>query len=387
MYRAMAIDQLKEGIQSGLRQQDGEDDATFEVRRKLIQNNLKQIEDMVNEADQFTIGWAIDRQTRSTYLDVDMTARQNSDLAKKFANFKASPSSYSGFTVPKSALALGGSQVISKEDAEQGSAALDGLKTTFLAQIDKSDDIPDAATKTAIKGIVTDLVEALRGTMLSGKSDGALSVMLGAKTLTGVAGLYVADPTKVESALKKLGDLPSKDPNRPKIKFNSDKYGDVRFHTVQLPVPPNEDLAKVVGSTLDVVVGIGAKSVYVGLGTDALGAVKKAIDKSKADATKPAAPGFAILSVQPIVEFAGAMEPNPLNQALAAELAKVPGKDHIEFQIKPITNGISYHIEVQEGVLNLLGVVAKMQNGPPGGGGANFGPPGAGNPKRLQPAR
>ncbi len=267
------------------------------------------------------------------------------------------------------------------------SAGLDTLKATVQQEIDKSDDLPDDATKTAAKAIVVDLIEALKGTVASGKSDGGLSLLLGSKTLTGIAGLYIAEPARVESALKKLSELSAKDPNIPKIKFNSDKYGDVRFHTAKFPVPPDEDLAKVIGSTLDVAVGIGAKSVYVALGTDALGALKQAIDKSKADATKPIGPGFATVSAQPIVEFAGALEPNPLNQALAAELAKLPGKDHIQLLVKPITNGVTYHIEVQEAVLNLIGVAAKMKAGGPPGGGAGFAPPGGGNGPRPQRAR
>lgn len=119
MYRTMAVDQLKEGIRAGLKQQDGEDDATFELRQKLIQNQMKALEDIVNDADQFTLGWAIDQQTRSTFLDVSMTARANSELAKKFAGIKASPSNYSGFTAAKSAFSAGFSQSITKDDAEQ----------------------------------------------------------------------------------------------------------------------------------------------------------------------------------------------------------------------------------------------------------------------------
>ncbi len=370
MYCSMAIDQLKEGIKLGLQQQEGEDESTYELRQKLIQDQLKSLEDVINDADQFTLGWAIDQENKLTYLDVSMTAKANSDLAKKFGGFKDTPSGYSGFSVPGAAFSVGLSQTMDKADTAQATAAIDALKSTANQEIDKSTDLPDDDTKAAAKAIVGDLLEALKSTVASGKTDGGLSLLLGAKTLTGMLGVYIADTARVESALKKLSELAAKDPNIPKLKFNADKYGDVRFHTAKLPVPPDEDVAKVVGSTLDVVIGIGPKSVYVGVGSEAIGSLKKAIDKSKADASKAIPPGFAIVSVQPILEFANAMEPNPLNGALLAELSKTPAKDHIQLLVKPITNGVTYHLEVQEAVLNLLGVAAKMQGGGP--------PPGAG---------
>jgi hypothetical protein len=376
MFRSLAIDQMKEGIEAGLKQQPGEDDATFELRRKLVLSRTKVLDDIINDADQVTIGWGIDQQAKSTSLDISMTAKPNSELAKKVAASVPVPSSYNGFNVAKSAFTLGFSQTVTKDDIAQLGATLDSLKVTALQEIDKSHDLPDDGAKTAAKGIVVDLIEALRSIGADGKSDGGFSLLLGSKTLTGLGGLSLGNPMKVESALKKLSDQAAKDPNIPKIKFDAEKYGDVRFHTAKLPVPPNEDVAKVVGSTLDVAVGIGPKNVYFGFGTDVLGTIKKAIDKSKTDTSKPIAPGFAIVSAQPILEFANVMEPNPLNQALAAELAKSPGKDHIQLLASPITNGVSYHLEIQEAVLNLVGVGVKMNSGAGGGRQNGFGPPG-----------
>jgi hypothetical protein len=378
MYRSMAIDQLKAGVQFGLQQQPDEDEATFELRQKMIQNQMKSFEDLINEADQITIGWSLDQKAKLTALDVNVTALTDSDLAKKFAMVKQAPSNYSGFAIPNAAMSVGFTRAIAKDDIEQANSGLDALKATAEQEIDKSDDLPDDNAKSAAKEIVGALLEALKSTIASGKTDGEASLLLGSKKLTVIAGVYIAQPADVEKALKKLAEVSAKDPSAPKFKFNADKHGDVRFHTAKFPVPPG-DLAKVIGSSLDVAVGIGPKSVYLGLGTDMLGALKSAIDKSKVDASKLVAPSFVDISVRSILEFANAVEPNPLNQALSDELAKAPEKDHLQAVLKPISNGAAFHLEIQEGVLNLIGVAANMQNGGPpprkaGPGGAGRAP-------------
>ena len=292
-----------------------------------------------------TLGWSLDQSQRVTALDFGLTGLPDSSLAKKFANSKEAPSGFSGFVVGKAAFSLGVTQTMGPADAQQTAAAIDAFKANALKEIDKSKNLPDEEAREAAKDMVSDLFDAVKGTLASGKADGGGSLLLGTKRLTGLAGVYVADPSKVEAAIKKLAAIASKDPKSPKINFNADTYGDIRFHTAQFPVPPTEDVAKVVGDTLDVAVGIGPKSVYFGLGTDALAAVKKGIDKSKTEAAKKVPPAAADLALTQVIEFANAIKPNELNDALAAELAKTPDKDHVRLLAKPIDRGVSYHFE------------------------------------------
>ncbi|HEY1785887.1 MAG TPA: hypothetical protein VGG30_10075, partial [Pirellulales bacterium] len=68
------------------------------------------------------------------------------------------------------------------------------------------------------------------------------------------------------------------------------------------------------------------------------------------------------VSLQPILDFASVLKPD--DQALAAvlaEVAKTPGKDHIHLENKPQQNGVSYRLELQEGVLKALGLAIRQQ--------------------------
>ena len=181
VYRTMAIDQMKDAVRANLKQQPGEDDSTFELRQKLTQTQMQAMEDIVNDADLFTFGWAIDPSARLTSLDVSMTGRTGTELAKKFASLKAVPSNFAGFTSTKAAFSAGVSQAVTKDDADQLGATLDNLKVSMGREIDKSNDLPDDATKTAAKAMLDDLAEAIKGTLASGKIDGGVSLLLARK--------------------------------------------------------------------------------------------------------------------------------------------------------------------------------------------------------------
>ena len=210
---------------------------------------------------------------------------------------------------------------------------------------------------------VADLLDALNATIASGKSDAGGSLLLGSKTLVGIVGLYMADTAKIDSAVKRWQLPRPRILKAPKINLNAEKFGDITFHTAKLPVPPTEDIAKVVGGTLDVAVGVGPKSVYLGIGNGSIEGIKKAIDRSKTPAGKPMSVDVVLGQ---IFDFANALQPNPVTQMASGELTKAAGKDHIRLITQPISNGVTYHLEAQEGVLNLLGIATKMQGGPQG---------------------
>ena len=95
---------------------------------------------------------------------------------------------------------------------------------------------------------------------------------------------------------------------------------------------------------------------------DPLAVMKKAIVDSKAGATTKVSPGVVDVSLQPILDFVSVFTPdNGDLAALLTELAKTPGKDHVHLQLKPQQNGISYRLELQEGVLKAMGLAAKQQ--------------------------
>jgi hypothetical protein len=362
MFRDMAVDYIKQ-LNQTLPSPDDEDEATKEKRRQLLDNQAKSFEEMINTIDQFTLGWAIDQSADTSHLDVTLTALPDSNLAKKLNAQKDTTSSYTGFMVPKGAVVLNSSQTLLVDDIQQAAQGIDTFQASVTNEIENSPDITDDDSRAAAKRIVAEASQAIKATIQSGKIDFGGSWLVGDRQFTILFGAYIKEPDELEKAFEDLVKVVSKDPNFPGTKFDLVTDGDVRFHTWTSPVPADDKVNRAIGKELKVAVGFGQQSVYVGVSTDdPLPGLKKAIADSKAGGSKKVSPGVVDVSLKPILEFASVLNPDDdTTAAVLAEVAKIPGKDHIHLQVRPLTDGVSYRLELQEGVLRALGLTAKLQ--------------------------
>ena len=255
-----------------------------------------------------------------------------------------------------------------KTSKDTGGQLAAGLQT-FLAQamqhIDSQTSLNDDSKKLA-KEMVKEIFSAVQTTLESGRIDAGATLNMSDKSMTLVAGAYVAEPSKVEDALKKFAKLMENEPGFSGIKFNAAEYKGIRFHTTSVAVPKEEEISKVLGEKLDIAVGTGPKSVYLAMGTDSMKLCKAAIDKSKADASKQQPPIQLHVSLAPIFRFAAAMHDEPRVKGLAEELAKAKGKDRVHVTISPDGDSIRLRILAEEGVMQLLGSAFRQSGGLPG---------------------
>jgi hypothetical protein len=113
----------------------------------------------------------------------------------------------------------------------------------------------------------------------------------------------------------------------------------------------------VFGQNLDVAIGIGKDLACLSIGNDAVSALKGALDKSGTP-SKVAGPQMHV-SLVPILKFAAAQ---------GAMLEKSGGGDKISLLAKAETNGVSYRLEIQEGVLKAIGQAAILTRAGQAGG-------------------
>lgn len=179
-----------------------------------------------------------------------------------------------------------------------------------------------------------------------------------------VAGGFVADGKSVEKDLKRLVELAKQSKENPgvEVKFDAATHGGVTLHTITVPVPAREEEArKILGDKMLTVIGTGATSIYVAFGNDSMELLKEVIDSSTA-ATGQTAPMTLNVSLAPIMAFAASVDDDPIVAGLAEALKNGQGKDHIAISSKAIERGVAYRVEVEEGVLQLIGQAAKMKN-------------------------
>lgn len=358
MFRNLAVQSLKQGVQQGLQPLPDEDDEAFQARKKIVEAQLAQMTMLVEETDTVTIGWSVEPKEHVTFLDFAMTAKPNSKFAKQFATMKQAKTDFAGFLDSDAAIRLlFVSQTTNQADIAQSVAMLDALAERAKKQIDQDTDLPNDEARQKVKSAIDDVMSVVKQTVKEGKIDGGLLVKLDPDALTAAVGGRVADGKPLESALKKLASVAENDPNFGGVDWNFAQYQGVRFHRLQAPVQ-DEKAQKLLGEKLTVVVGIGPKSAYVALGKNSLETLKAVIDKSKADPGKQVPPVKLVVSVGDILKFAAAQENDP-KLARAAKVAQGEDvKDNVVLTVSPIPNGFREHIVVQEGVLKAIGAVS-----------------------------
>lgn len=188
--------------------------------------------------------------------------------------------------------------------------------------------------------------------------------MLDAKTIDFAAGGLVADGKAIEDSFKRLIELAKNEPDFPTVKLNSGSHGGITFHSVTAPIPDSEKEARdILGDKVNIVLGTGPKAVYIAFGKNAESLLKQVIDKSAQDGSISVPPMQLNVALLPILKFAASVDPN---NEIVPELVKVlekSGKDKINFTSKPIKNGSNLRIQVEEGVLQIIGAGAQKAQG------------------------
>jgi hypothetical protein len=370
-FRNMAIEQLRAGMEQGLERNPDESDAQFEMRKQMAQAQVEQFSQLLEDADQLSVGWSLDGREERTFLDFEMTAAPGSKMARQLAEYENLTTNYAGFYQPESAATLTFAAQMAEEDITQAAQMFDGVRAQVMQQIAQEAEFPDEATREAVKAAVGDFFDAFVATMKEGKLDGGAVLNMSPEGVTFVAGGLVADPSKVEDGLKKLEALAEKEEDFPGITWNAQTHGDISFHTIQVPVPEHEaDARQLLGDTMEVAVGIGEKSAYFALGKNAVERTKEIIDASKANPGKQVPPMELTVSLSPILSTAAKIKPDPVVTSIAEMLeSEAAGRDHIHMVEQVIENGIKIRIELEEGVLRAIGTaVQEGQKAQQGGG-------------------
>ena len=213
------------------------------------------------------------------------------------------------------------------------------------------------------------LLDVVSATVEQGRIDAGASLKLAGESPTLVAGAAVAETAKVEELVKQAAAQIKKEAPQLTVALNAAEHEGVKFHRFSLPTQDMEKdapkLRAVLGEQIDVLVGVGKQNVYLAAGQGGLEAVKQSIDAS----VKPAAnapPTRAVLAAGQIAQFAARVSDGEAQQSaekIAGILAKTPGKDRVTMTAALIPQGQKMRIEIQEGILALLGALPTLSQG------------------------
>ncbi|MGD0655470.1 MAG: hypothetical protein ABSA16_14100 [Thermoguttaceae bacterium] len=340
--------------------------AQASMQPEMMKQNIEQIETLSKELDEVMLGVTLDRQTSSAYLDVELTAKPGTNLAAQLAAVKPGKTDFAGLKLPGAAVTVNATSTCTDEDVARAKKTLDIIRASAQDGL-KEQDLPKDQLDLA-SDVLNQLFDVAIKTIELKKTDYGAVLVLEPNAITLAAGSIVADGTKLEDILKKLyAEAEKNDPDAAKlVKLNAETYKDIRFHTFSMPTP-DPKLAALTGDTLDVVLGIGDKQVFVAAGRDAVKTLKEAIDKSLSEAGKEIPSSEIVVSALKIAKFVSAVADDNQSKAVADKMAdtleKSGGKDHLTIISQPITNGARVRLELEEGILKALGGIEPGMGG------------------------
>ncbi len=365
--REMFIDQLRSGMEGSLDQEEGESDEQYKLRKSMAEHQLEAMSQGMNELDEVTVGWNVDRAGKRIYIDAITTALPGSKAAKQFAAYKANatPSKFAGFLVPEALFSLHAHSVLSEEDRAQTEEAVAAMRQQAMAALESDEDLGDDEKKMA-EQLIEDLLELASAQLKNGSLSFGATVQ-GEGPINLVAGGAVADGALVEEKLKKWIALASQHEEFPKVSYNVGEHDGVKFHTASVPVPSDSDdrekVVALLGDKIDFTIGIGKDSAYFAVGPQGMDGIKEVMDASKQPGgTDASAPVNASLAVGQLLGLLAKVdEDNGDTFAKVAEAIKSAGNDHFRIETIMIENGGQYRILAEEGVVKAVAAVGKAQ--------------------------
>jgi hypothetical protein len=364
VFRQLAIDQIKLGVEGNLEQSPGESDAAYEARSKATQQQMDAMVTMINELDEVVLGWAIDQPGRRTFLDLSMTAVEGSKTAKQMATPPAGPSKFTGFQMKDAVASLHVNSKSDPDNVAQSVAMIRQMKSQIDQQLDDTLGGNDTV-KTTVKDVVAEVISVVEDTLKKGNLNGG-AVVLGDGPYTLVAGGMVSDGNRLEGVIKKLADLAKSDPNFPAdgLKLDVATHKGVKFSTLTVDIPSGDEgaeaIKKLIGDKAIVTVAFGKESAFFAIGAKGMDTIKSVIDKSEGVTQTDNRPFDFVIHLAPILKLMSQQQDaNPILASMASAL-KSSGKDKVQVTLEPIRNGYLTRIEAEEGILQLIGAAAKM---------------------------
>lgn len=359
--KAAALEELKKDTKNRLeRELEGKSDDDRRQAEQSAQQGLEVLSSLIQDTDQLTLGWSTDRTANKTALEFALSAKSGTKFAEHLSRNSKQRSRIAPFPLPESAVSLLYNIAVPPAMTAMLVKSTDNLRAKATKAIDDNPNIPDSTSRTAIKEAANLLIDVLAATIQQGQFQGAVAVKLVPGALQVAVGGTVADGAKIEKALRGIAGAMKDIPEFPTIKFAAENHQKVDLHTLTVPVPSsNADAVKVLGSQVNIAVGTSPDRAYIALGGNAVDLLKKALDaQPSVSGTSP----FALkVALTPILSFAGAMNSDPNLEKLAKASGKTSGKDHILIVAKAAERSVTYRLEIEEGVLSLIGEAAKLQ--------------------------
>lgn len=366
--RTMVIAAVETGAATQMQKTPGESDEEFASRKLGSEMGLNAVRTYLNEGELTTVGFAIDQTAKKAHLDVVVTAKEGTSMAKALSSVAPIPSSMAGLQVAEAALTLHTALKFDPQSAVKLAALTTESRKNALASL-KAQKLPDE-DRELLTTVLNTLFDVGEASLKSGVVDRGAAVVVKPDALTIIAGSVISEGGKLESAMRKAMEaIAKKAPDVAKlVKLDAETVKGVKIHTAAIPIPTDaenrEQLVKMVGQQMEIAAGTSETKVFFAGGRDAAKHVKAAIEKPASGSASAdnvlGSFSLALGQIAQLVADVGNDEAKPIASMLSMILAQSAGKDHINLITTTVPRGGQVRLEIEEGVIKLIGAGARM---------------------------
>lgn len=306
------------------------------------------------DGDRLSLAFNIDAKAKAVTLDLGFTAKSGTTLAQACANYAKTESPFAALTSKQTIGSLVISTPLSKDAQDIFKLMVDEGEKGGIAAANSDTNLKDADRKGALE-VLARAMSMMRQSIERGRLDQTVIVN---STASGKMQVLAAMKVVKGKELGKLfEDVIRKDAKNSPVKLGVSEVKGARVHAITLP--PDADREKHLGNG-PAHLTFAEDAVVLTFGDDSLAAAISSLDSKPTTAgTKrtPISLRIGLSKLLPLAEDAGPQ---------IMELGKAAlenGHDEVALEVASQPNGASMRIEIQEGVLRLLGLIGAARAG------------------------
>ena len=358
--RTQMIDLIREGAMAEF---ENDDSPAAAIQKANLEYSMRSIESFINETDEVVVGLCIDETGKRIYADAKLVGLPGSSFAKQAATFaEAGESRFSGFVHDSTAANANFAGKFTKEDAEQAIAALDNIFDEARKSLESEQGGDMTADDVAnLKKAIDAIRECSVDTMNGGVIDMGMALSLDDGELRFAAASTIANSGKLEEALKDIAKTLEGKEVPVRFQFDVSNENGTRWHEIEVEIPENEEEARgVFGNSIKMQIGASDDAVYLAVGNSAKEFLNECCARTAGDAEKAAMQmNFRLL---PIMKFISKVQ-NANELKMLVDSMPEEGDDRIRMTAKMIENGQLLRMEMQNGILEILGKAGMAMGG------------------------
>ncbi len=306
--------------------------------------SVEAVRRLTMDGDRVSLGFNVDAKAKNVSLDLGFTAKPGTALAQACDSYAKTESPFANIVSPQTI----GSLLIS-------SPLADSVQTPLLKTLDdwereqntKNQSLP-ADEREIVNRAIKNVAEAIRKSIQRGRWDHALAVnATGAGKIQALLAVKAANVRELSQLFEDVAR------NESTVQFDVAKVGGTRIHSLQLP--PDAEREKHLGNG-PLYFAFAGESMQFAIGTDSLDSLKAALDgKTSKTPRAPLSLRVGLSKLLPLI-------PNVTTQVLEhTKSAFAAGNDEIALEFASQPNGAKLRLEIQDGVLQLIGLAAQSR--------------------------